>query len=117
MDIKANVKAAAKAVESKVQDVVAKVAGDPADQISAKSKQAEANLSNATAKNYLEDSFGISLQDKAKNGLINVKGKVQDAMGRLTDGPKNQAAGKAKQIVATARIILSDTKGMVKKAV
>ena len=106
MRIKANVKAAAKAVESKVQDVVAKVTGDPADQISAKLKQAEASLSSATANNYLEDSVGISLQGRAKNGLINVKGKVQDAIGRLIDDPKNQASRKGRQIIATSRTVL-----------
>ena len=105
MRIKANVKAAAKTVESKLQDVVAKVTGDPADQISAKLKQADA-MSNATAKNYLEDLVGISLQDKTKNGLISVKGKVQDAIGRLTDDPKNQFAGNGRQIIATSRTIL-----------
>ena len=108
MRIKANVKAAAKAVESKVQDVVAKVTGDPADQISAKLKQAEASLSSATAtaNNYFEDSVGISLQDKAKSGLINVKGKVQDAIGRLIDDPRNQASGQGRQIIATSRTVL-----------
>jgi uncharacterized protein YjbJ (UPF0337 family) len=50
MDIKASAQAAAKTVESKVQDVVAKVTGDPADQLSAKVKQAEASLSRATAR-------------------------------------------------------------------
>ena len=118
MDIKANIKAAAKTVESKVQDVVAKVTGDPADQMSAKVKQAEAGLSNATAnaKNHLEDSVDVSLQDKAKNALLNVEGKVQDTMGRLTDNPEDQAAGKAKQAVASARTVLSDAKDTVKKA-
>ena len=106
MRIKANVKAAAKTVESKLQDVVAKVTGDTADQISAKLKQADASLSSATAKNYLEDSVGVSLQDKAKNGLINVKGKVQDAIGRLTDDPRSQPAGKGRRLVATSRTVL-----------
>ena len=119
MDIKANVKAAAKTVESKVQDVVAKVTGDPADQMSAKVKQAEASLSNATinAKNHLEDSVDVSLQDKAKNALLNVEGKVQDTMGRLTDNPEDQTAGKAKQAVAAAQTVLSDAKDKVKNAV
>lgn len=105
MRIKANVKAVVKTVESKIQDVVAKVTGDPVDQISAKSKQVDA-MSNATANNYLENSVGISLQDRAKNGLISVKGKVQDAIGRLTDDPKNQASRKGRQIIATSRTVL-----------
>ena len=119
MDIKASVKAAAKTVESKIQDVVATVTGDPADQLSAKVKQAEASLSNATAnaKNHLEDSVDVSLADKAKNGLLNVEGKVQDTIGRLTDNSEDQAAGKAKQGIATARTVLSDAKDKVKKAV
>ena len=41
MDIKASTEAVAKTVESKLQDVVANVTGDPADQLSAKVKQPE----------------------------------------------------------------------------
>ncbi|MCY7406460.1 MAG: CsbD family protein [Alkalinema sp. CAN_BIN05] len=119
MNINATAKAAAKTVESKVQDVVAKVTGDPEDQLSAKMKQAEANLSRATAnaQNHLEYSSNVSLQDKARNALLNVEGKVQDTIGRLTDSPEDQAAGKAKQVVATARNVVSNARDKVNNAV
>ncbi len=118
MDIKASAKAAAKTVESKVQDVVANVTGDPADQWSAKAKQAEASLSRATAnaQNHMEDSVDVSLQDKAKNALLTVEGKFQNTIGRLTDRPEDQAAGKGKQAVAAARNAVSDIKDKVKNA-
>ena len=119
MDIKANAEAAAKTVESKVQDVVANITGDPADQLSAKVKQAEASLSRATAnaQNHMENSTDFSLQDKAKNALLNVEGKVQDTIGRLTDSSEDQAAGKGRQTVAAARNAVSDAKDKVKRAV
>lgn len=118
MDIKASAQAAAKTVESKVQDVVANVTGDPADQLSAKVKQAEASLSRATAnaQNHMEDSVNVSLQDRAKNALLNVEGKVQDTIGRLTDSPEDQAEGKGKQAVAAARGAVSNAKDKVKNA-
>ncbi len=118
MDIKATAKAAAKTVESKVQDVVAKVTGDPKDQVSAKVKQAEAAASRAgaDAQGHLDDLGDNSLGDKAKNGLLNAEGRVQDTIGRLTDSPEDQIAGKVKQAEATARNAVSDAKDKVKDA-
>jgi uncharacterized protein YjbJ (UPF0337 family) len=59
----------------------------------------------------------VQQQDKAKNALLNVEGRVQDTIGRLTDSPEDQAAGKGKQAVAAARNIMSEAKDKVKNAV
>lgn len=44
----------------------------------------------------------MSLQDKAKAIAKNLEGKVQETVGNITDNPKHQAEGKAKQIQAQA---------------
>ncbi len=44
----------------------------------------------------------MSLQDKAKAIAKNIEGKVQETVGNITDNPKQQAEGKAKQIQAEA---------------
>ncbi|WP_204151810.1 CsbD family protein [Leptolyngbya sp. CCY15150] len=45
----------------------------------------------------------MGLQDKAKATAKNIEGKIQEAAGALTDNPKTQAKGKAKQAEAKLR--------------
>ena len=59
----------------------------------------------------------MSLEEKAKATAKNVEGKVQEAVGKLTGDPKDQAEGKAKQAEAAVRHGVEDVKDEVKKAV
>jgi uncharacterized protein YjbJ (UPF0337 family) len=58
----------------------------------------------------------MGLQDKAKAAAKNVEGKVQDAVGHLTNNPEAQAEGKAKQAEAKVSHTAEDVKDEVKKA-
>lgn len=59
----------------------------------------------------------MSLENKAKATAKNVEGKVQDAVGDLTDNPEAQVEGKAKQAEAKARHAAEDVKDEAKKMV
>lgn len=59
----------------------------------------------------------MSLEERAKATAKNVEGKLQDAAGKVTGDPSDQAEGKAKQAEANARHTKEDVKDEVKKAV
>jgi uncharacterized protein YjbJ (UPF0337 family) len=59
----------------------------------------------------------MSLDERAKAAAKNVEGKIQDAAGKVTGDPADQAEGKAKQAEANARNTKEDVKDEVKKAV
>lgn len=59
----------------------------------------------------------MSLDERAKAAAKNVEGKVQDAAGRVTGDPADQAAGKAKQAEAQARNAKEDLKDSAKRTV
>jgi uncharacterized protein YjbJ (UPF0337 family) len=59
----------------------------------------------------------MSLEEKAKAAAKNVEGKVQDAVGRVTGDPEDQAEGKAKQVEANARNAKEDLKDSAKRTV
>jgi uncharacterized protein YjbJ (UPF0337 family) len=57
----------------------------------------------------------MSLEERAKATAKNVEGKLQDAAGRATGDPADQAEGKAKQAEAKARHAKEDVKDEVKR--
>jgi uncharacterized protein YjbJ (UPF0337 family) len=57
----------------------------------------------------------MSIEDKIKATAKNVEGKVQEAVGKVTGDPKDQAEGKAKQAEAQVRHAVEDVKDEVKK--
>ncbi|MBW4470074.1 MAG: CsbD family protein [Lyngbya sp. HA4199-MV5] len=59
----------------------------------------------------------MSLEERAKAAAKNVEGKVQDAAGRVTGDPADQAEGKAKQVEANARNAKEDLKDSAKRTV
>jgi uncharacterized protein YjbJ (UPF0337 family) len=59
----------------------------------------------------------MSLEERAKAAAKNVEGKVQDAVGKTTGDPEDQAAGKAKQVEANARNAKEDLKDSAKRTV
>lgn len=59
----------------------------------------------------------MSLEDRAKATGKNVEGKAQEALGKVTGDPEDQAEGKAKQGEASARHAAEDVKDNIKKAV
>jgi uncharacterized protein YjbJ (UPF0337 family) len=58
----------------------------------------------------------MSLEDKVKATAKNVEGKAQEALGKVTGDPEDQAAGKAKQAESNVRHAAEDVKDDVKKA-
>ena len=59
----------------------------------------------------------MSLEERAKAAAKNVEGKVQDAVGKATGDPADQAEGKAKQVEANARNAKEDLKDNAKRTV
>jgi uncharacterized protein YjbJ (UPF0337 family) len=59
----------------------------------------------------------MSIENRAKATAKNIEGKVQDAVGDLTDNPEAQLEGKAKQAEAKVRHAAEDVKDAVKKAI
>jgi uncharacterized protein YjbJ (UPF0337 family) len=59
----------------------------------------------------------MSIEDRAKAAAKNLEGKAQEALGKVTGDPKDEAAGKAKQAEAKVRNTAEDIKDEVKKAV
>lgn len=117
MSIEDKAKAAAKSVEGKIQETIGKVTGDPKDQLEGKAKQAEGAVRDNAAKvgDKIDNATDGGLVDKAKAAAKNVSGKVQDTIGRLTDSPEDQLAGKAKQAEAAAQNTAADLKNEVNK--
>ena len=63
-------------------------------------------ISSASQSNHL-----IALGwGKVEAATKNIEGKTQEAIGNITDDPKNKAAGKAKQIESNARNAAADVK-------
>ena len=46
----------------------------------------------------LEDSMKSSIKDKAEGTLHEVKGKIKEVAGKITDNPKLEAEGKAEKL-------------------
>jgi uncharacterized protein YjbJ (UPF0337 family) len=59
----------------------------------------------------------MSLEERAKATAKNIEGKAQDAVGKVTGDPQDQAEGKAKQVEAQARHAKEDVKDGVKKGI
>jgi uncharacterized protein YjbJ (UPF0337 family) len=59
----------------------------------------------------------MSIEDRAKATAKNLEGKAQEAFGKVTGDPEDEAAGKAKQAEAKVRHAAEDVKDEVKKAV
>jgi uncharacterized protein YjbJ (UPF0337 family) len=59
----------------------------------------------------------MSIEDRAKATAKNLEGKAQEALGKVTGDPEDEAAGKAKQAEAKVRHTAEDVKDEVKKAV
>jgi uncharacterized protein YjbJ (UPF0337 family) len=59
----------------------------------------------------------MSLKDRAKATAKDIEGKIQETVGNVTDNPKDQAEGRAKQGEAKVRNKIEDAKDEVKKAI
>jgi uncharacterized protein YjbJ (UPF0337 family) len=59
----------------------------------------------------------MSLKDRAGAAGENIEGKIQEAVGNVTNNPKDKAEGKAKQKEAYVRNKIEDAKDEVKKAI
>jgi uncharacterized protein YjbJ (UPF0337 family) len=59
----------------------------------------------------------MSSEDRANATGKNIKGKVQDAVGKITGDKEEQAEGKSKQTEASGQHAVEDAKDTVKKAI
>lgn len=59
----------------------------------------------------------MSIQDRAKATAKNIEGKIQEAVGNITDNPKAQLEGQAKQVEAKVRHTTEDVKDEIKKVI
>ncbi len=59
----------------------------------------------------------MSIEDRAKAVAKNVEGKAQEALGKVTGDPEDQAEGKAKQAESQVRHSVENVKDDVKKAI
>ena len=59
----------------------------------------------------------MSIENRAKAAAQNIEGKVEEAIGNLTDNHEAQVKGKAKQAEANLRNSVEDIKDEVKKAI
>ncbi|MDA0268522.1 MAG: CsbD family protein [Cyanobacteria bacterium] len=59
----------------------------------------------------------MSLQDRAKATAKNIEGKVQEAVGDVTDNHEAQVKGKAKQEEAKVRQKVEDVKDKAKEII
>ncbi len=59
----------------------------------------------------------MSIEDRAKAVAKNVEGKAQEAMGKVTGKPEDEAAGKAKQAESKVRHTVENVKDDVKRAI
>jgi uncharacterized protein YjbJ (UPF0337 family) len=57
----------------------------------------------------------MSLTNRAKAVAKNLEGKVQEALGNMTDDPKDKTEGKAKQAESKVRHAVEYMKDKVKK--
>jgi len=66
-------------------------------------------------KSNLKKEHIMSIKDRVKATAKNVEGKIQEVVGNVTDNPKAQSEGKAKQAEAKVRHTTEDVKDEVKK--
>ncbi|MGA7933813.1 MAG: CsbD family protein [Kovacikia sp.] len=99
-------KAVTKNIEGKAQEMMGNITGDPKGQVRGKAKQVESQARHATED--VKDS--VRLKGRAKAVTKNVEGNVQGAVGKITDNPKDQMMGKAKQVESQARHAAEDVK-------
>jgi uncharacterized protein YjbJ (UPF0337 family) len=59
----------------------------------------------------------MSLKDRAKATAKDIEGKIQEAVGNVTDNPKAVAEGKIKQGEAKVQNKIEDAKDEIKKAI
>lgn len=59
----------------------------------------------------------MSIEDRAKAAAKDIKGKAQEAAGKLTGDREAQIKGKAKQTEAKIRQSVEDGKDQVKRAI
>jgi uncharacterized protein YjbJ (UPF0337 family) len=98
-----------KNVEGKAQEALGNLTGDPKDQIMGKIKQVQSQELNAVED--LQDK--MELKGRAKAISKNLEGKTQEAIGDLTNSPKDQVIGRGKQVESQGRNILEDMKDKV----
>ncbi len=55
----------------------------------------------------------MSIEDRAKSAAQNLEGKGQEAIGKVTDSPQDEAAGQAKQGAAKVRDGIEDAKDKI----
>lgn len=102
-------KATAKDIEGKAQETIGNITGDSKDQMMGKAKQVEGKALKA-AENVKDT---MKLKGRAKAVSKNIEGKTQEAIGNMTDNPKDQIVGKAKQVESQGRNIVEDMKDKV----
>lgn len=98
-----------KNVEGKAQEALGNMTGDPKDQIMGKIKQVQSQELKAVED--LQDK--MELKGRAKAISKNLEGKTQEAIGDLTNSPKDQVIGRGKQVESQGRNILEDMKDKV----
>jgi uncharacterized protein YjbJ (UPF0337 family) len=98
-----------KNVEGKAQEALGNLTGDPKDQIMGKIKQVQSQELNAVED--LQDK--MELKGRAKAVSKNLEGKTQEAIGDLTNSPKDQVIGRGKQVESQGRNIIEDMKDKV----
>jgi uncharacterized protein YjbJ (UPF0337 family) len=59
----------------------------------------------------------MSIEDRAKATAKNIEGKAQEALGKVTGDPEDQAEGKAKQAESQVRHSVENVKDNVKEAI
>jgi uncharacterized protein YjbJ (UPF0337 family) len=102
-------KATPKDIEGKAQETLGNMTGYPKDQIMGKAKQVEGKALK-TAENMKDT---MQLKGRAKAISKNIEGKTQEAIGKMTDNPKDQIMGKAKQVESKGRNIVEDMKDKI----
>ena len=98
-----------KNVEGKAQEALGNLTGDPKDKMIGKIKQIESK--ELKAAEDLKDK--MELKGRAKAVSKNLEGKTQEAIGDLTNSPKDQVMGRSKQVESQGGNILEDIKDKV----
>ena len=103
MSLENKVKAAAKSVEGKGQEVIGNITDSADDRNQGKAKQVEADIRNAAEdlKEKVQD-VAEAVQTRVEAAVKGVAGKVEELVGKHNDSPEEIVKGKAKQVEAEA---------------
>jgi uncharacterized protein YjbJ (UPF0337 family) len=99
MSLEERAKATGKDIEGKVQEGIGEVTGSDTDRVEGKAKQGEAEVRhNVEGMKEKATEVAENVKDRVQSAGKNIAGKVEEAIGKVTDDPAKVAEGKAKQL-------------------